>query len=177
MDNLDSLFQDSLKSDIDLDAVLRILGQELHHYARVLAGSREAGEDALQDTLVALLQEGPKAAKIRAPRAWLFTVLRRKALAYRKTEPTSLAREFSASVNADQSARLMLEEALRRLTALDQEIILLHLWEGLTFEAIADILVMPRNTVLSRYARAIQQLRVFFDVPEQIKKRQEVRCS
>src|SRR5476651_760805 len=122
MDSLETHFQASLHASIDLDAVLSILGQELHHYARVLAGSREAGEDALQDTLVALLQEGPKAAKIRTPRAWLFTVLRRKALAYRKTEPTSLAKEFSASVDADQNARLMLEEALRRLNALDQEI-------------------------------------------------------
>ena len=176
MDSLDPLFKDALRASIDLDAVMRVLGQELHHYARVLAGSREAGEDALQDTLVALLQEGAKAAKIRTPRAWLFTVLRRKALAYRKTAPQSLAREFSASVDADQSARLMLEESLRKLDALDQEIILLHLWEGLTFEAISDVLVMPRNTLLSRYARAIRRLREFFDVPDTAKKRQEVRC-
>lgn len=177
MDPLSVVFKAAARESIDLDAVMELLGQELHHYARVLAGSPEAGEDALQDCLVALLQEGTKAAAIRSPRAWLFTVLRRKALAYRKIVPQSLAQDFSSAVAADYTDHVMLAESLERLSVVDQEIILLHLWEGQTFEAIAEILAMPRNTVLSRYYRAIEQLRAFFGVASPpIKKRQEVRC-
>ena len=149
-------------AEIDLDALVDAIGQELLHYARVLAGSPESAEDAVQDTLVALLQEGSKAAQIRTPRAWLFTVLRRKALAYRKVPPATLAQDVSEAVETDSSERLALKEALTRLDALDQEIILLHLWEGLTFDAIGLVVSMPRNTVLSRYARAVERLRVFF---------------
>src|SRR5579884_1251425 len=94
MDELTAIFASAARREIDLDAVLQIAGQELLHYARVLLGPYQTAEDALQDTLVALLQEGTKAAQINCPRAWLFTVLRRKALIYRKTEPQSLAREF-----------------------------------------------------------------------------------
>jgi RNA polymerase sigma factor (sigma-70 family) len=177
MDRLADIFKAAARGCIDVDAVMELIGQELHHYARVLAGSPETGEDALQDTLVALLQEGSKASAIRNPRAWLFTVLRRKAIAYRKAPPQSLAQEFSSSVEGDYTARVMLAESLERLPAADQEIILLHLWEGQSFEAISEILAMPRNTVLSRYYRAIQQLRAFFGVATPpLKKRQEVRC-
>ena len=82
----------------------------------------------------------------------------------------------------DAAERLILKEALARLEALDQEIILLHLWEGLSFEAIGVVLGSPRNTVLSRYARAIQRMREYFEAPRPAgsraasARRQEVRC-
>lgn len=179
MDQLSAIFVVSEHREIDLDAVMSAVGQELLHYARVLCGSLETAEDSVQDTLLSLLKEGPRAAHINSPRAWLFTVLRRKALNYRRSETlrdTELARELSQSVESDASERLILEEGMRRLSALDQEIILLHLWEGLTFEAIGLVLEAPRNTVLSRYARAIERLRGFFDAPQIVRKRQEVRC-
>ena len=80
MDDLNAIFASAARSELDLDAVVRIAGQELLHYARVLLGPYQTAEDAVQDTLVALLKEGKKAAQINCPRAWLFTVLRRKAL-------------------------------------------------------------------------------------------------
>jgi RNA polymerase sigma factor (sigma-70 family) len=175
VDDLNSIFGATAHAEIDLDAVVHAAGQELLHYARVLLGPHQCAEDAVQDTLMALLKEGKKAAHIRNPQAWLFTVLRRKALAYRKHEPTTLVREFGESIEADATERAILREALARLGALDQEIILLHLWEGLTFEAIAMILDEPRNTVLSRYARAIQRLRDYFDAPPSTRTSQVVR--
>ena len=97
---------------------------------------------------------------------------------------TMLARALSQSVESDASERLILEEGLRRLSALDQEIMLLHHWEGLTFESIGVVLQAPRNTILSRYARAIERLRGFLGAPAPAdackqrgaSKRQEVRC-
>ena len=181
MQDLSAVFAAAARAEIDLDALLSMAGQELLHYARVLLGPYQSAEDAVQDTLVALLQEGQRAAEIKNPRAWLFTVLRRKALAYRKTEPQTLAREFGESTETDATERIILKEALARLDAIDQEIIVLHLWEGLTFEAIGTVLGAPRNTVLSRYARAIQRLREFFDAPKSTPSRarlgeKEVRC-
>lgn len=158
---------------IDLEAVLRLVGQELIHYARVVTGSSEHAEDAVQDALVALLKLGPGAAQIAEPRAWLFTVVRRCALKYRRKSPP-LEQSLAASVEGDPAQRLILREAFARLDPLAQEIAVLHLWEGLTFREIAAVLNLPRGTALSTWHRGLQELRAHLGdaaVPEDASKK------
>ncbi|HYF49968.1 MAG TPA: RNA polymerase sigma factor [Planctomycetota bacterium] len=159
MDALQSVFQASTADGVDLDAVMRLVGQELLHYARLITGSAETAEDAVHDTLVALLQQGDGARKIESSRAWLFTVLRRKALTYRKRIPLQFAAAFTETVEGDPAQRLILAEALAALSQPEQETIVLHLWDGLTFEEISEVLDAPRGTILSRYHRAVARLR------------------
>jgi len=143
------------------------MGQELFHYARVLTGDVSSAEDALQDTLVAWLEQTARGRAIESPRAWLFTVLRRKAQARAAEHPDGAvewARQFGAAIEADPAERLMLEEAFGALDRATQEVVVLHLWEGLTFAEIAGVLHVPRGTVLSRYHRGIQELRWRFGV-------------
>jgi len=78
MEPLQRLFQDADSTGVNVEELMRVLGQDLFHYARVLSGTRDGAEDAVQDLLVVLLQQGQSARQIENPRAWLFTVLRRK---------------------------------------------------------------------------------------------------
>lgn len=162
MDALERLFGEAGPAGPDLEALLRLLGQELFHYARVLTGSPERAEDALQDLLVVLLEQGAAARQIKNPRAWLFTVLRRKALGYRREQERAgpnLAAHLGEAVETDPAQRLLLAEAFGMLDRDAQEIALLHLWEGLTFAEIAQVLGIPRGTALSHYHRGILELR------------------
>ncbi|MBI3832433.1 MAG: RNA polymerase sigma factor [Planctomycetes bacterium] len=166
MTSLEEIFQHS--HSVDLEGVLRLLGKDLFHYARVLTGSPELAEDAVQDTLVALLELGAGTQAVECPRAWLFTVLRRKALRQkskrdaREASALELDRHLAESVEADPADRLVLQEAFGMLDPAAQEIAVLHLWEGLTFAEIAEVLGVPRGTALSTYHRGIQELRKRF---------------
>ncbi|HXI51758.1 MAG TPA: sigma factor-like helix-turn-helix DNA-binding protein, partial [Candidatus Saccharimonadales bacterium] len=52
-----------------------------------------------------------------------------------------------------------LAEALAELPTEQRAVVHLKLWEGLTFEAIAEALGLPLNTAASRYRYAIDKLR------------------
>jgi RNA polymerase sigma-70 factor (ECF subfamily) len=59
----------------------------------------------------------------------------------------------------EQSFRSALSRALGTLPLEQRAVVHLKLWEGLTFEAIADVLNISANTGASRYRYAIDKLR------------------
>ena len=59
----------------------------------------------------------------------------------------------------DLPRRPVLEAALRELPPEQRAVAHLKLWEGLTFEQIADLLGIPLNTAASRYRYALDKLR------------------
>jgi RNA polymerase sigma-70 factor (ECF subfamily) len=67
---------------------------------------------------------------------------------------------FAPSADPDQQAfREALSGALSALPAEQRAVAHLKLWEGLTFEAIAEALDIPINTAASRYRYALDKLR------------------
>ena len=160
LDSLERLLSEPQGGHVDLERILRLVGDELFHYARALTGTAEHAEDAVQDLLVALLEQQQKGKAILRPRAWLFSVLRRKALAQRKGSKKVSAPVLEiAVVDLDPEKRLMVQEALRGLNGVVQEIVLLRLWEGLEMTEISEVLDLPYGTALSHYHRGLQELR------------------
>ena len=67
---------------------------------------------------------------------------------------------FAPSADSDEQAfRLALTDALWELPPEQRAVVHLKLWEGLTFEAIAEALDLPPNTAASRYRYGIDKLR------------------
>jgi RNA polymerase sigma-70 factor (ECF subfamily) len=159
VDQVEQVFGGATEEFVDLDALIEAAGSELFHYARAVTGSRPRAEDAVQDLFVALLEQRRSLSSVRRPRTWLFTVLRNIARRSRDTVASDLARDISESVEADPAERLVLKEALQTLDPRHQEIVLLHVWEGLTFAEIAEVLGIPRGTALSSYHRSMARLR------------------
>ena len=60
----------------------------------------------------------------------------------------------------EQAYRVQLMDALAELPPDQRAVVHLKLWEGLTFEQIADALGMPPNTAASRYRYGLDKLRV-----------------
>ena len=67
---------------------------------------------------------------------------------------------FAPAPNADEeSFRKELARAMGQLPPEQRAVVHLKLWEGLTFETIADTLEIPANTAASRYRYALDKLR------------------
>jgi RNA polymerase sigma-70 factor (ECF subfamily) len=67
---------------------------------------------------------------------------------------------FAPAADADEQVfRERLAEALGELPVEQRAVVHLKLWEGLTFEAIAELLEIPLNTGASRYRYGLDKLR------------------
>jgi RNA polymerase sigma factor (sigma-70 family) len=124
-------------------------------------------EDSVQEAFLRLAIEDPTP---NDPVAWLFRVVRNQAISYRRSQRRRMDREskvaterelWSRSV-ADIDARLdsqVATAALMNLSDEEREIVILHLWGGLTFRQVAEVLQLSTATVHRRYQGALQSLR------------------
>lgn len=137
---------------------------ELLLYGRALGLGHAEAEDVLQDTFRALLsQDAPP----REPRFYLIRAYRNRALNHRRSLWRRLTREvhsgswFDPDSGSEESA---LErgaiEGLQSLPPDQREVIVLKIWHGLTFEAIAALLGISPNTAAGRYRYGLQKLRL-----------------
>jgi RNA polymerase sigma-70 factor (ECF subfamily) len=137
-------------------------GASLYRYAAMVLADRAAAADAVHTVFVALLRRrAPPDAEERylrrAIRNECFSALRRRrrdVLAY--AAPILEAVEAASDRPAE---RLALEEALRALPPEQREVVHLKVFEGMTFQEIADMTDESINTVASRYRYAIDKLR------------------
>jgi RNA polymerase sigma-70 factor (ECF subfamily) len=58
-----------------------------------------------------------------------------------------------------QDSALAVEQAMDVLPSEQREVIVLHIWGGLTFQEVAEVLAIPSNTAASRYRYALGKLR------------------
>ncbi|MFZ5497380.1 MAG: RNA polymerase sigma factor [Verrucomicrobiota bacterium] len=106
------------------------------------------------------------------PQALLVTSIRRAALDLARREARRAAREERADSGPEGSdaifnqlpgegdeRRQEIEAALRRLPAEQREVLVLKIWQELTFEQIGRVLDIPPNTAASRYRYALIALR------------------
>lgn len=143
------------------------LTPQLRRYARVLVrGDVLRADDLVQDSIerglqrLALWQRGTNL------RAWLFTIMHNLHVNQIKREingPEFVAYDESVERCGSQSADSEvvfndLQQALDNLSVDQREIILFVSIEGLKYQEVAKILDIPEGTVMSRLARARQQL-------------------
>lgn len=106
------------------------------------------------------------------PQALLVTSIRRAALDHARRNARRVAREekagggledrdgaFEPAPGEDADRRRELEGALQRLPAGQREVLVLKIWNELTFEQIGETLEIPANTAASRYRYALAALR------------------
>ena len=141
----------------------------LFRYLRSILSNEHDVKDVLQETFIHLAKtnclESPT-----TERAWLFRVahnaavdhIRRNRTREKYTETFSLQPRSESEPPPRPDAASVPEALQSALSQLPQEqasITRLHLWEGLTFDAIAKIQSVPLNTVTSRFRYALAKLR------------------
>ncbi len=126
--------------------------------------------DALQEIFIKLATRPELLDGVREERGYLLRLAHNLAIdlirrrAARSRAHVGLAEEaselFATTSDPDEAAfRGELAKALGALPIDQRTVVHLKLWEGLTFEAIAETLKIPPNTAASRYRYGLDKLR------------------
>jgi RNA polymerase sigma-70 factor, ECF subfamily len=138
--------------------VERYQTQAVGHGLAILA-NREDALDATQEAFVDAFQGLKKFDRTRRFYPWFYVLLRHrcyKLLAKRReAENIEDAQILAPQTGVSGEERIALERALRSLSSEDREIVTLKYLDGFSYDEIAELLKIPRGTVMSRlfYAR------------------------
>ena len=141
-----------------------LTAQRLVRYATALLHSQHDAEDATQTALVRVAMHPALLAHARCPWAYLLRMVRNESLMIarrrRRLRPTVLGElpEVIPDVPAKMDQQREIWKALRKLPPLQVEVVVLKIWEEMTFAQIARVLDKSPNTVASRYQYAIAKL-------------------
>jgi RNA polymerase sigma-70 factor (ECF subfamily) len=81
----------------------------------------------------------------------------RRSSGRQELDPRALLEHVSGEERIEE--RLALERAIRTLPAEQREVLHLHVFEGMTFQEVADATGDSINTIASRYRYALDRLR------------------
>jgi RNA polymerase sigma-70 factor (ECF subfamily) len=147
-----------------LDAVLQSIQRPLFGYiARLVQRSGVAPEDVLQETLLRIVRKLAWLREARYFRTWAFRIASReafRALGRSRAVPPSeeLDEELPAPAMSRDEVR-ELGDFVSRLSPASQAVVVLHYYEDLPLDEIADVLEVPLGTVKSRLSYGLKQLR------------------
>ena len=120
-------------------------------------------EDALQAAMVRVALNPRLLAEAWHPWAYFLRIVRNEALKITQKKRTdqwvSLVTEaWSMDADQDGDSRQLVRAAVQRLPASQSEVVILKIWEGMTFAEIGEVLGESPNTAASRYRYALQKL-------------------
>ena len=139
--------------------------RRLYLVALAVTLDRQKAEDAVHDALLRLLRKDHRprdstAYVVRAVRNAAIDIVRRG----RREEPIKQEFLVVAGDLSDTITPGMLNRGFRQLHRRERETILLHLYEGMTFQEIADLRRRSINTVSAWYRRGIAKIRAALKV-------------
>jgi RNA polymerase sigma-70 factor (ECF subfamily) len=127
-------------------------------------------EDVVQDSFLKLSQQPTEPVQVVA---WLYRVVRNGAISAGRSARRRVRYETLAAIRSpwfveDSGARVdaaVLTARLASLAVEQREVIIAHLWGGLTFEQIADLTHTSTATAHRRYVAGLTELRARLNVP------------
>ena len=135
-------------------------GASLFRYAVLLLADPAAAEDAVHQVFATILRRPPR---FDDEAHYLRRAVRNEC--YSQLRRVKRRREFAEAViepvveGAAPEERIALERAIRDLSPEQREVIYWHVFEGLTFQEIADTSEESINTVAARYRYALARMR------------------
>ena len=147
----------------DLADLYDRLGPALYRYALMILGDPAGAEDVVQDVFVSIARR--RADGVTSIDAYLKLAVRNgcyDVLRRRRARPEVQAGTVLLEARGphdDPAERMALESALRSVPAEQREVVHLKIFEGLTFQEIADLAGESVNTIAGRYRYALEKLR------------------
>jgi RNA polymerase sigma-70 factor (ECF subfamily) len=148
-----------------LGDVYDVTASRLFRYATTLTRHRDDAEDALQATLVRIALRPNVLAEARFPWAYLLKIIRNEALnIVRRRKPMRRLHDQStlggdpSIAAAEPELHRIVRLALDKLPPAQAEVVVLKIWEEMTFSEIGEVLGQSPNTAASRYRYALQKL-------------------
>ena len=148
-----------------LGALYDLTADRLVRYTYVITRNREDAEDALQAAMVRIALKPEALARAEFPWPYFVRVARNEALkiVQKRKKSRSLAAigdpgDVQKDIAELEDSSEFIRRAIGRLPRQQAEVVVLKVWEGLTFAQIAETLDESPNTVASRYRYALQKL-------------------
>ena len=137
-------------------------GASLYRYAVLLLADPVRAEDAVQQVFATVLRQRPHIDNEahylrRAVRNECYSALRRRRAQGDAVAAAALVEPVVEAHRPEE--RIALERAMRELSPDQREVVYLHVFEGLTFQEVADAADASINTVAARYRYALAKLR------------------
>jgi RNA polymerase sigma-70 factor (ECF subfamily) len=161
-----------MPADIEFEQLYDDHAQALFAFLLNFTRDEDDTRDVLQDVFVKLARQPELLRGVRDERAFLLRLahnaaidlMRRRSARDKHHEAFGADAEmlspFASTDDLDEQAfRAQLAAALGELPPEQRAVVHLKLWEGLTFEQIADALGIPPNTAASRYRYGLDKLR------------------
>ena len=154
----------------ELEALYDAHADAVHAFVLNLLRDEADAADVLQEVFHELARRPGMFRDVRDPRGFLQRLAHHRAIdAIRRRDARggahdALASEsielFAAAPDPDEALRRReIASALGELPPEQRAVVHLKLWEGLTFEKIAELLELPPNTAASRYRYGLDKLR------------------
>jgi RNA polymerase sigma-70 factor, ECF subfamily len=148
-----------------LGGVYDVTASRLIRYATTLTRHRDDAEDALQAALVRIALRPRVLAETRSPWAYLLKIIRnevfniiRRRKPMRPLTETSCSWSDCLSPEGDEETHRLVRLALAKLPPAQAEVVVLKIWEEMTFAEIGEVLGQSPNTAASRYRYALHKL-------------------
>ena len=159
-----------MRDESELERLYDEHAQALFAFLLNFTRDEDDTRDLLQELFIKLARQPGLLRGAREQRAFLIRLAHNAAIDLMRRRGTQDkyheqfgAERISVFASADdpdeQSYRQALAAALGELPAEQRAVVHLKLWEGLTFEQIAETLGLPPNTAASRYRYGIDKLR------------------
>lgn len=149
-----------------LSGLYDLTAQRLVRYATTITCNQHDAEDALQTALVRVAAEPKLLLRADKPWPYLLRMVRNEALVIlRRKKRWSLVDGLKDLLTApivddrnQEETHRAIWIALRTLPVEQSEVVVLKIWEAMTFAEIAEVLDLPAATAASRYRYAIEKL-------------------
>lgn len=149
---------------VALEEIYDLVGQRLVRYAYTLTRHHDDAEDAFQAAMVRLARYPLALARAENPWAYFLRMVRNEALRLTQKRAGTCALPVT-DVGTEEASPLDQHEiqrsirlAVEKLPTSQSEVVVLKIWEGMTFLEIAEVLGESPNTVASRYRYALEKL-------------------
>lgn len=135
----------------------------LVRYAVTLTRNQHDAEDVLQAAFVRIARNPERLSTAHHPWPYLLRVVRNEALrVIQNRRSQSIVETPSACVVHtefdQQDVAESVRKALRQLPPMQAEVVVLKIWENMTFAQIGAVLETSQNTAASRYRYALEKL-------------------
>lgn len=141
-----------------------ITAKRMVRYAFTLTRHLDDAEDALQAALLRVARRPKLLARAHNPWAYFLRIVRNEALRLMKRRPMGAIDDAPDVASLPEwlvdrdEIRRQVRQSLDKLPTPQSEVVVLKIWEQMTFAEIAEVLGESPNTVASRYRYALEKL-------------------
>lgn len=160
------------------DGMVTEFADPLYRYACRMIHDRESARDLVQETYEQAWKSIDRLDDVQKRRSWIFQILRHRINHWLRRTKRRVERAGSTfSIDASepsieiesqtQAAAIQVEnqefveQALEQLSEAQREVVLLAVMEDLTVDEVAEVVGLPRGTVLSRIHRGKEKLKAW----------------